>query len=434
MKFAQQTQSNGETRIVDATGKPLGNGDADHPILHILPKLFVPSNALNISPHSALSCEKITLTLTTTLPFDIRPEGGIVIRQPYPNKRYFVGGSTLIRNGWIVPLPLDVTEFDVQFSWQFEPSWQVFQADEWEVQHLIHIKLHPGKGMTYSMDSTCWPQLRGPAMLHALVAPLGIEGEDKGDWTKRKIVRHCGLGYERDGHTELAGFFLEENADITGIPLDQAYTIDAFQEEQIHEVKQTDVLKQDNEAHRANGPIEMPSDLFVRAIKLAGEIPFEVESAFAKSVAGVPGGFERHPALQLLCEWWETVRPDGEPFKPGSAMPMVRVRDDGEYWWGDHEVPNSSVVNFNPSGRDVARIGDFLLVLFEATQEVAKFDQEGMHTFLPSGEEYECIGVDKESYLKGEWDDAWTCLRALISFRSRFPAAWKKLEAESPAP
>lgn len=203
--------------------------------------------------------------------------------------------------------------------------------------------------------------------------------------------------------------------------------IDAFQDEQLHEVRQTAVLTQDNDAHRANGPIEMPAELFVEAVNLAEKIPFDEESEFAKSVANVPGGLERHPAMKLLCDWWESVRPEGEPFRPGSAMPIVRVRDDGQYWWGDHQVPNSPVVDFNPTGRDVARIGDVLLVLFQATQDAAVFDKDGMTVFLPSGERFSTIEIDRAQYLSGESDEAWACLSALASFRSRFFSAWRFL-------
>ena len=434
MKYAQQILPNGQSRIVDASGQPLGCGDADRPLLHVLPKLFVPVKALGVgskrSLHpSGLTCDKIILEVTSTLPIDIQPEGGIFVRQPYPNRQYFVGGSALLRNGWLVPLPPDAAEFDVQFSWQCEDAWLVFHVDEWEVRHLIHIKLHPGKGMTYTMDSKCWPQRDGPAMKFTPVTPLGIKGDDKLDQTRRNIIRESNLMYPAGDEWEgdISGYFLEEGVEITGIPLEQAYTIDAFQDEHLHEVKQTAILKQNNDTHRANGSIEMPPDLFVRAVKLVEEHPFDKKSEFAKSVAGVSGGCERHPAMRLLCEWWNEVRPQGEPFRPGLAMPMVRVRDDGEYWWGYYEIPNVAVENFNSNGRDTARVGDFLLILFQATQDAATFDDEGMHIALPSGEPFNCIGIAKRDYLAGESDEAWHCLQALASFPSRFPAAWNFL-------
>jgi len=432
MKYALQKLPNGESRMVDANGNPLGSGDADRPILHILPKLLVPAGILGhpSEPFEGLSCEEIDLTVTTSLPIDVLPEGGIQVRQPYPNRRYFVGGSQLIRNGWIVPLPLDATEFDIEFQWHIESAafWRVFPKDDWQVRHVLHIKLQPGKGMTYSMDASCWPGLDGPAMRVSPVTVLGIKGEEPIDRKRRQIVKDSDLIYT-DGEMkgELAGYFLEETVAIAGVPLERAWGIDAFQDEQLHEARQTAVLTQDNDAHRANGPIEMPAELFVEAVNLAEKIPFDEESEFAKSVANVPGGLERHPAMKLLCDWWESVRPEGEPFRPGSAMPIVRVRDDGQYWWGDHQVPNSPVVDFNPTGRDVARIGDVLLVLFQATQDAAVFDKDGMTVFLPSGERFSTIEIDRAQYLSGESDEAWACLSALASFRSRFFSAWRFL-------
>lgn len=439
MKFALQKLPNGETRMVDANGSPLGQRDADRPILHILPKLLVPAEMLEhpSRPFAGVECEEITLKVMSSLPIDVQPEGGIEIRQPYPNRRYFVGGSGLIRNGWIVPWPPDVTEFDIEFNWHIESAslWRIVPKDDWQVRHLLHIKLHPGKGVTYSMDGACWPHREGPAMRMSPVTVLGIEEGDRIDRDRRQIIEDSDLVYT-DGELkgEVAGYYLEEKVDITGVPLEQAWSIDAFQNEQLHEVRQTVLFTRDIGSHRVNGPVEMPAGLFVQAVKLAEKTPFDKESDFAKSVAGVPGGMERHPAMKLLCDWWEKVRPEGEPFKPGSAMPMVRVRDDGEYWWGHHEIPNAPVDGFNPSGRDVARIGDLMLVMFQATQGNAIFDKDGMTVVLPSGEPYYTIGIDKEQYLTGEWDEAWFCLKALTSFRSRFPSAWRFLNESGGEP
>lgn len=433
MQYALQQLPDGQRRIVDAQGNPLGTGDVDQPILHVLPKLFVPAEILDHSSKrfsEGLACEEITLTVTCNLPFDVLPEGGIDIRQPYPNRRYFVGGSKLIRNGWIVPLPQDVSEIDLEFQWHIESAsiWRIFPKDDWSVRHLLHIKLHPGTGLTYSMDGACWPSREGAAMYVSPISTLGFEEETDIDLTRRQIVQELDLVYT-DGELkgDLAGYFLEEQVDITGIPLEQAWSISAFDEEQLHEVRQSAAFSSCNEAHRANGAVEMPADLLVQAIKQAEEIPFDTDSAFAASVAGVPGGMEQHPAMRLLCDWWETVRPAGEPFRPGYAMPLVRVRDDGEYWWGHHEVPNSPVDDFNPTGRDAARIGDLVLVLFQACQSSATFDESGMTTLLPSGTTFSTIGIDKEQYLSGESDEAWYCLNALASFRLRFPAAWEVL-------
>jgi len=59
------------------------------------------------------------------------------------------------------------------------------------------------------------------------------------NWARNQMgtngaVNECS-GYYTAG--ELAGYFLEDQVDITGVPLEQAWSIDAFQEEQLHEVQ-----------------------------------------------------------------------------------------------------------------------------------------------------------------------------------------------------
>jgi hypothetical protein len=46
VKYALSTSSTGEKRIVEASGKALGDRDVDRPILHVLPKLMVLKNVL----------------------------------------------------------------------------------------------------------------------------------------------------------------------------------------------------------------------------------------------------------------------------------------------------------------------------------------------------------------------------------------------------
>ena len=431
MKLARQDLPNGELCIIDADGKPLGSEDIDRPTLHLLPKLYVPKEMLT-DPFDRLICDQISLNVTSSLSVDILPEGDIEVRQPYPNQRYFVGGSKLTRLGWTITLPPGSTEFDIEFHWFIgNPLLRLFMwADSWEITHLLHVKLLPGEGNTYSMDSVTWPTCGGQSMQLSPITVLGIEDEDQIDRDQRKIIRDGFIGDMKGDQTE-DGYFIEEQVDIPGVPHAQVLRIiDAFKEEQLHEVIQTVILSQDIEEHKANAAIEMPADLFVRAVTLAEEIPFHDESEFALSVANIPGGFEHHPAMKLLCDWWDTTRPGGEPFKPGSAMPLVRVRDDGEYWWGSYEIPNVSVKGFNNTGKDVARIGDLMLILFQAVQNSAVFDETGMTVMLPSGSPHSTIGITREQYLAGESDEAWYCLKALASFQRRFPSAWRFLNSE----
>lgn len=181
MQYALKTLPNSKSEIVDANGNPLGKRDADRPVLHILPKLWVPAELLGRSKKhfGGLLCEDIVLTVTSTLPIDLVPEGGIQIRQPYPNRRYFVGGSKLIRLGWIVPIPADVTKFDIEFKWYTDsPAFcDAYLRDDWTVRHLMHVELHSGQGVTYSMDGSCWPGTKDTKRITP-VSVLGIEKED----------------------------------------------------------------------------------------------------------------------------------------------------------------------------------------------------------------------------------------------------------------
>jgi hypothetical protein len=420
MKYATRIDpKTGKGTIVSADGKKLGSRDVDRPLLHVLPKLFVPVEVLE-----HVDCDGIELEVTSSLPVEILPEGGAIIRQPYPNRRYFVGGSALIRNGWIVPLPEGVESFEIEFRWRIFDAF-LAGGNEWMMQHMIHIRLLPGgDGKTYSMDSACWPNPGRAAMYSSPISVLGLKGDED-------ILGNGRMLKEADlvlGEEEILGFHLEEWVSIPGIPFERAWSIDAFEEEQIHEVKQTAILQHHGEAHRANAVVEMPVDLFVEAVTAAGSVPFDSESEFAHSVAGERGGLERHPAMDMLCQWWEKVRPQGEPYRSGFVMPWVRVRDDGEYWCGYYETPNAPVEGFNPGGASAARIGDQIIVIFLASQEFSTFGPEGMSTYLADGRGYQTIGISQEQADSGECDEAWYSLKALAGFRRRFPEAWKQME------
>lgn len=421
MQYATEIGPDGKRRVIDAHGRPLGNDDADRPLLHVLPKLLVPTEA--IVGKDKLTCAQVELEIKTSLLGSIIPDGGIVIRQPYPNRRYFVGGCTMIRNGWLVPLPLEQTEFVLKFIWRCAGPKRLLQGDRWEVRHLIHVKLQPGSGITYSMDAASWPAREVAAIHLSPTSRLGLSGHEAYP-EARTIIRQGKLSDEAGSPPY--GHFVEEAVNIVGIPLAQAWTIDAFQDEQAHEIRQVVTFDHSNEAHRRNAVVEMPPRVLMDAITLALKIPFGKGSKFDPGAGGTP---EDHPAMQLLSTWWKAVCPDGQPYGAGSAMPLVRVQDDGQYWWGDHEVPQTAIERFGFGAENTARIGDLMLVLFHARQETAtyKADAGVMTTYLPSGAPFNDVAMLPEQFEKRQYDEAWFCLRALTAFPSRFPAAWRYL-------
>lgn len=417
------TTGDGQVLTVAADGKPLGHGDIDRRVLHVLPKLFVPASAV---PH--LDKEEIGFNVKSTLGVDIAPPGGVTIRQPYPNTRYFVGGSGAMRNGWVVALPEGVNEFDIEFQWElYGPKlWNWLRADEWECRHLIHVQLQPGKGRMYSMDASCWPRIEGGKVGQSAVTLVGHREDDDLSMKDRSIVRVASLIVPDDPHDPV-GHYLEEELAIPPIAYEQAWSLNAFQEEQIHEVRHETNFTEFVDLHRQNASVEMPAALFIEAIKLARSVPYAEDSAFARSVAGQAGGLESHPAMKLLCGWWEQNRKDGQKIKVGCAMPWIRVRNDADYWCGNPEEPTAEIGDFAKYSTAGASLGDLALVLFLASHEHFTFDDNGTDIYLADGQPYSSIGISKEEVQGGEYDEAYYSLKALAWFPSRFPAAYEAL-------
>ncbi|MBB3268877.1 hypothetical protein FHW79_006555 [Azospirillum sp. OGB3] len=57
--------------------------------------------------------------------------------------------------------------------------------------------------------------------------------------------------------------------------------------------------------HRENASLEMPASLFVEAVRFAGAVPFGEQAEFGCGRGA--GSCERHPAMQLLADWWNAI-------------------------------------------------------------------------------------------------------------------------------
>jgi len=439
MKHATVVQADGSAVIVGPDLKPLGNADIDRRVLHVLPKLFVAKHLAR-----KIKVTDIDLQITATAGVEIAPAGEIVIRQPYPNTRYFVAGSEQSRNGWVINLPDGVTEFDIVMSWSFAHPWRwwIYQEDELEVQHLIHVKLLAGEFRTYTMDSNCWPrgpgwqderELTGKAGRTAITLMGHPTDEDPREKTHREIVKITDLVFttpETGADEFYAGHYMEENLTIPPIAYEQAWSINAHSEEQLHEVKQANQFSKFQEQHRSNGSIELPASVFLDAIQLAESVPFDRDSDFFKPGIMRRGIFESHPALELLNKWFEENRVDGKAMKCGHALPWARVRDDGQYWCGYHEIPNERIQNFATWAPATAVLGESTIVTFCASHEHSVYsDAMGLENFLADGQPLNQVGIPQEQFESGEYDEAWYSLSALASFPHRFPAAYAEIQA-----
>jgi len=430
MKVATLVAPDGTETTVTADGKPVGNGDIDRRVLHILPKLFVPSGM-----GKRLKPLEMLLEVESSLDVPMLSVDEIVIRQPYPNTRYFVGGSKESRVGWLINLPDEVSEFDLKFKWEFFNAWKFSPYDELVMEHIIHVKLLPGEGRTYTMDSSCWPRgkksedERDLPMNGTAVSLIGLEGDkDPRESSRRDIIRINNLVYTEDGvPTDYhAGQVIEENLTIPPVAYEKVWSLHAFNEEQLHEVKQTSRFTVCLDEHVANAEIEMPAAVLFAAIQQAQDVPFGADTAYLKSFASC----ESHPALVTLNEWWEEHRADGKPMKAGHAMPWVRVRDDDEYWCGYYETPNMKIPHMVGTIKANARVGDSILLVYSAAAEHFTYpDSHAVLTYLADGQSYNDIGGVSEAMVRsGEYDESWYALKALSALPEMFPEAYAALK------
>jgi hypothetical protein len=104
---------NGALFTTSDEGQTLQAADPALRFVHLLPTLL-----LTDGQAERLGRRKVRLQVSSDTPgLVIEPAGGIVVRKAYPNKCYLVGGSTLTRKGWLVPLPKGTQALSVVLSW-----------------------------------------------------------------------------------------------------------------------------------------------------------------------------------------------------------------------------------------------------------------------------------------------------------------------------
>jgi len=420
MKVAKLLAEDGTTQLVTATGEPLGHCDGDRRILHILPKLFLPAVvAEQVKP------EEVNLAIEWSL--DAALPATIEVRQPYPNWRYFVGGTESLRNGIVVDLPEGVSELTLDFKWFLVNAWRFSDHDELEMHHIVHITLLPGEYRSYTMDTSCWPWKQGDSRPRSAVSLVGFEGDDNPAETEGRDVVRC-LDLVRckgEPDEEWAGSMIEERLTIPAIAYEQIWSLSAHEEPQLHEIKQLETFTVCKAEHEANAAVAMPASLFLAAINLAR---MESLNDWYESLPEQKGGYERHPALSILNKWWEENRPAPSDIRPGHVMPWIRVEDKAEYWCGNTEAPGSPIEGMQMARESSAKIGDSVLVTFMSAADHFVINDHGITTYLADGTEWSTVGVGEAEFESGEFDEAWYGFKALANFPWKFEAAYKVLQ------
>ncbi|MBZ9559067.1 MULTISPECIES: hypothetical protein [unclassified Modicisalibacter] len=124
------------------------NVDARQRTLHVLP-------VLQVDPFDDLAIDDISLAVSVDwLDDPVSPPDGWTIRQPYPNRLYYVGGSDACHLGHFVPLPEGGYEGTVTFHWTV--AVVNLPPGHFQVAHRVDLAFAEGEGRTYSMDVANW--------------------------------------------------------------------------------------------------------------------------------------------------------------------------------------------------------------------------------------------------------------------------------------
>ena len=122
--------------------------DARYRSLHLLP-------ALQIDPFDSVPLSALSLSVSVSwLDAPVSPPNGWIIRQPYPNRLYFVGGSGECHLGHLVTLPEEQQAGEIILHWKVSDTG--LPSGHFQVMHRFDLSFAEGPGRTYSMDIANW--------------------------------------------------------------------------------------------------------------------------------------------------------------------------------------------------------------------------------------------------------------------------------------
>ena len=125
--------------------------------LHVLPKLLLRGDELE-----ALGRRRAKLSVSSeVLGSAVLPRSNVIVRRPYRNGRYLIGGSKTTALGWLVELPPDLSTIDLRFSWTVPLLSPDFDDNTLFVIHDFALSLEGTAGTKtsdlFTMDTTPWP-------------------------------------------------------------------------------------------------------------------------------------------------------------------------------------------------------------------------------------------------------------------------------------
>lgn len=156
---------------------------------------------------------------------------------------------------------------------------------------------------------------------------------------------------------------------------------------------------------------------FVEAVRLARSVPFS-EGEFG--VGSGAGNCERHPAMRLLADAWNSAAPEG---LRSAAFGVCFVWQDGEYQSASSDILAPSLPDRTVPA-SCALVGENIMIQFVRSFAEGRRNGHGWEYLQVDGELWLDVAVPDD-----ERDEAYWGLVALEAFPRAFPADWKRLEA-----
>jgi hypothetical protein len=176
--------------------------------------------------------------------------------------------------------------------------------------------------------------------------------------------------------------------------------------------------------------IAMPSSVFARAVVLALDLPVEdfIASTGRANSMTAAWACEDHPAITVVCRWWNDAAPDPRTRCAGYFVPWVLAADGGTYQCALDYVPDIRADDLTATSAGNAHIGELLLVEHMKSTAHTSNTPSGWQTYHvtgylgPSHDAEPSIGPDEVPH-----DEARETLWALAHFPENFPQAWVEI-------
>lgn len=381
MRVAMNAQTGQPVR---ADGEPIVSSGPNGNFLHVLPRLWLPYDSV-----------EVTLVSVTIPELDF--DGGdlkYIPSRPYPNGRYVVFGSMETKLGFFIPLKDALPKsLSIEYMYVIEGEFKTAHTSSYlEAQHIQVLDMQ-------------FPEVGSSSYSTERCMPLFISHDEYRGIFEKKYSQQV----YRYGHPTLEGSsdHVASDEDLAAnrydrdlwelitneslSPLHHGFVHATEYEEFIpfRDKGQSAVISAFNAEHEKNAVVVFPLHKLLLATKLAIRYPI---NAFPSDQYPA----SQHPAMKMLCNWWNDNEKVLEDLRVAqSCQIFVRMNNDDEYHDVDLQVPTFQVSTYHDDFKKCsARIGEHFILLFMLGNAACEENGEGWAvTKTVDGNNYEAVGM-----------------------------------------